>query len=69
MATMKAWAQTELGGVEVLRVLEVPKPQPGIGKNLMSMYHYSSVLHPKGPRDLLVKVIAIATNPVGQIWI
>jgi len=27
-ATMKAWAQTKLGGVEVLKVLVVPKPTP-----------------------------------------
>jgi len=42
---MRAWAQTEFGGVEVLKLLTLPKPTPGA-------------------RDLLVKVHAIATNPV-----
>jgi len=42
---MKAYGVTAYGPIENLKLLEVPKPQPG-------------------PRDLLVKVKAIATNPV-----
>jgi len=42
---MKAVAQKQKGGVEVLQVLELPKPVPN-------------------ENDVLVKVIAVATNPV-----
>mmetsp|Transcript_2925 Transcript_2925/g.3921 ORF Transcript_2925/g.3921 Transcript_2925/m.3921 type:complete len:345 (+) Transcript_2925:36-1070(+) len=42
---MKAIVQTEYGGSDVLKFMEVPKPTPG-------------------PRDILVKNHAVATNPV-----
>jgi len=45
MMTMKAVAQRSKGGVEVLEVLDLPKPVPT-------------------DNDLLVKVVAVATNPV-----
>lgn len=42
---MKAWAVTEFGSSDKLKVLELPKPEPT-------------------ERDLLVKVAAVAVNPV-----
>jgi len=58
---MKAWPQTEYGGVEVLKIVEVPKPTS-------STHHGFNVIGISfcmlGPRDLLGKVVATATNPV-----
>ena len=62
-ATMKAWAQTELGGVEVLKILTVPRPAPSTVRQYSHLSWPNQFLLP-GPRDLLTRVIATATNPV-----